>query len=275
MGLRLSRNATAMAIAKNINNYSKIIGKESMRISSGKRIITAGDDPAGAAISTKMRAQVAGLRQAKRNANDALSLVQTSEGALNEIENILIRMRELALQNGNKSTSNQDARLINIEYHELKKEINRISHQTSYNGIPLLNGRTKNLDFQIGPNSGRANVITLKNGRIHTTTKALGIGNNQIYRTEDSRDTFREINGAISKISKQRAYLGAIQERLGFASSHLDSMAFHKEQAYAAIEDVDYSESISTLVKAKILQNYSQAALAQANLNSALVLKLL
>jgi len=264
-----------MAIANNINKHSKTIGDESMKISSGKRIIYAGDDAAGAAIASKINADVMGLKQAKKNTNDALSLVQTSEGALNEIQNILIRMRELVLENGSRSTRDEDARLIDIEYKQLRKEINRISHQTFYNGIPLLNGQAKNLDFQVGPNRGKSNIITLKNERINTTTKALKIGDQGIYYLDDSRDTLEQVDTALSRVSSQRAYLGAIQARLGFASSHLDTMIFHKEDARAIIEDVDYANSISTLLKAKILQNYSQAALAQANLNSALVLKLL
>ena len=264
MGLRLNSNALSMALARNISKNTDLFSREAMKVSTGKRIIYAGDDPAGAAITTRIKADLAGFKQAKRNANDALSLVQTSEGSLNEINNILLRMRELSLQGVSDTLSWEDAEIIDMEFFQLKDEIDRISAVTSYNGIPLLTGKNKTLDFQVGIHSGKNNVIQLNLEATNTTTDALGIGDLGVYYRVDSEDTLEEIDSALTTVSKQRAYLGAKQERLAFAASHIDSTIFHKEDARAVIEDVDYAESVSKMVKAKIMQDFSVAALAQA-----------
>jgi len=275
MGLRLNSNAISMAIAKNINKNADLFNKEALRLSSGKRIVTAGDDPAGAAIATKLKANIAGLNQAKRNTNQALSLVQTGEGALNEINNILIRLREIAIQGANETLVDEDRRLYDLEYKQLRNEVERISQVTYYNGIPLLTGKRKKLDFQVGTHNGKNNVISLDLKNISTTNRALKLGDQGVYDVYDSHDSLDEIDSALSKVSKQRAYLGALQSRLGFTASHLDSMAFHKEDAREQIEGVDYAETISNMVRGKIRQNFSVAALAQANSMPAMVLKLL
>ena len=275
MGLRLNSNALSLALAKNIHKNTDKFSREALKISTGKRINYAGDDAAGAAIVSKLKAELAGFKQAKRNANDALSLVQTSEGSLNEVNNILLRMRELALQGTSDSLAWEDAAIIDMEFFQLKDEIDRISAVTSYNGIPLLKGKNKTLDFQVGIHSGKNNVISLNLGATNTTTESLGIGNLGVYYRVDSEDTLGEIDKALSTVSMQRAYLGAKQERLAFAASHIDSTILHKEDARSVIEDVDYAESISKMVKAKIMQDFSVAALAQANSMPSTLLKLL
>jgi len=275
MGLRLNSNALSLAIARNINKNIDTFNREALRVSTGKRINYAGDDAAGAAIASRLKAELAGFKQAKRNANDALSLVQTSEGSLNEINNILLRMRELALEGVNDTLSWEDASIIDMEYFQLKNEIDRISAVTTYNGIPLLIGRNKRLDFQVGIHRGKNNVISLNLAATNTTTKGLGIGELGVYYRVDSEDTLEEIDAALSTISKQRAYLGAKQERLAFAASHIEDTIFHKEDARSVIEDVDYAESVSNMVKAQIMQDFSVAALAQANAMPSKLLKLL
>ena len=236
------------------------------RLSSGYRINRAADDAAGLAISEKMRAQIRGLTQAQRNAQDGVSLVQTAEGALQTVHSMLQRVRELAVQykNGTLSAANQSA--IQSEVFQLASEISRIGATTMFNGITLLNAGATTVSFQVGANDGETIGIAMI-----TLTTAVGTN---YYNLGASTDV-SEIDAAIDAVSSQRAALGAVQNRLDYS---LDNMGIYQENLVAAesrIRDVDMAQETVELTKNQILAQAGTAMLAQANQAGQGVLSLL
>lgn len=255
-----------------INNTST--QKSIEKLSSGLRVNRAGDDAAGLAISEKMRGQIRGLDQASRNSQDAISLIQTAEGALNETHTILQRMRELAVQAANDTNTGADRYQIGQEITQLKGEINRIKGQTEFNTKKLLNGSATSLTFQIGANSGQ--VIAL--GISSMGTIGLSIGSVTIASTNTAATITKwvtKIDSAISKVSTERAKLGAVQNRLEHTINNLGTSGENLTAAESRIRDVDMAKEMMAFAKNNILQQAAQAMLAQANQAPQGVLQLL
>jgi flagellin len=255
MSLRIQNNVEAFNAHRNLTNVAAKVTASMERLSSGYRINRAADDAAGLAISEKMRAQIRGLSQAQRNAQDGVSLVQTAEGALQTVHSMLQRVRELAVQyqNGTLSSTNQSA--IQSEVLQLASEIERIGGATKFNGISLLDN-TNTVSFQVGANDTEqigVAMIDLKT-TIGTSYYALGA-------TTD----VSEIDTAIDKVSSQRAALGAVQNRLEYS---LENVGIYQENLVAAesrIRDVDMAAETVNLTKNQILSQAGTAMLAQAN----------
>lgn len=272
--MRINTNVAAM------NTYSRLTAANTAKsnslakLSSGSRINKAGDDAAGLAISEKMKAQIGGLTQAKRNAQDGISLVQTAEGALNESHSILERMRDLTVQGKNGTLTDDDRASINKELSALHSELTRISTDTEFNTQKLLNKADNKFTFQIGANSGQVIGVTIGNmggesllGTLASFTLGTGGAN---------ADTMlKSIDDAIKKVSDQRADLGAVQNRLEHTINNLTATNENLSEANSRIRDVDMAEEMMTFTKSNILSQAATSMLAQANAMPNSVLNLL
>lgn len=241
------------------------------KLSSGLRINRAGDDAAGLSISEKMRAQIRGLNQASRNAQDGISLIQTAEGALNETHAILQRMRELAVQAANDTYVDNDRSYIQAEIKQLTAEINRIASTTEFNTQKLLDGTYSGKKFQIGANA--AQMVTLSIASMKSSD--LEIDNIQVNSYDNASQAITTINEAINIVSKERSNLGAIQNRLEHTIKNLDTAAENLQASESRIRDVDMAKEIMQFSKLNILNQAAQTMLAQANQNPQSVLQLL
>jgi len=263
------------ALSINNANTQKALEK----LSSGYRINRAGDDAAGLAISEKMRAQIAGLNQAQRNAQDGISLIQTAEGALNETQAILQRMRELVVQAASDTNTPDDRLNIKKEISELQKELTRIASQTEFNTKKLLNGdiaTSKGLNFQIGANQNQFIYLEIAT----MTATALGVHATAISIATTTTATtisgyIDTIDKAINKVSGQRASLGAVQNRLEHTINNLGTAAENLTAAESRIRDVDMAKEMMEFTKDNILNQAATAMLAQANQLPQTVLQLL
>ncbi len=269
MSLRIQNNVEAFNAQRQLVTNSDKLGKAMEKLSSGYRINRAGDDAAGLAISEKLRGQIGGLAQASRNAQDAVSLVQTAEGSLTEVHAMLQRVRELAVQYKNGSLSDADRTAIQSEVNQLASEIERIGASAEFNGIKLLNA-TQNITFQVGAKDGESIIVsTISLGG------ASGVGTSYFALTSNGATDISEIDAAIDNVSSQRAQFGAVQNRLEYT---LQNAAIYQENLTASesrIRDVDMAAQMVEFTKLQILQQAGTAMLAQANQASQGVLSLL
>jgi flagellin len=276
MGLRIATNIASQMVQKNLREASGDSEKELAKLSSGKRITKSADDAAGMAISTHLEAQTRGLRQATRNANDGISLIQTAEGGLNESSNILIRLRELSVQAASDTVGDSERGLLDKEYQQLTKEIDRISESTTFNGTNLLNGDSGKgtLDFHVGAFAGEQNKIQFEADASDASASAVGVAGTTVGSKEDASDSIATIDDAIDKVSGLRANLGSIQSRLQSTVSNLEVQTINQDEARSKIQDVDVADSSAKLASASIIKAAGVSTLAQANMipNSALKL---
>ena len=274
MGLRVNTNVTSINAQRNLSNVTERLGTNYRRLSTGLRISTAADDAAGLAISERLRSQVRSLDQAKRNANDGISLVQTAEGALNEVSSILTRLRELAIQSSNGSVSNQDKETLDEEFQSLVSEVNRIGRSTEFNGIKLLDGSASTVSFQVGfgTTSGIDTLSVSLSAALSTTLSlnSLDIGSGGATTTAISN-----IDAAINTISSLRGSLGAVQNRLGSTINNLAVQVENLSAAESRIRDVDVAYETAQLTRNNILQQASISVLAQSNAQPQSALSLL
>jgi flagellin len=266
MGLRIATNIASQTVQKNLKEVSSAGNSELERLSSGKRITKAADDAAGLAISTNLEAQTKGLRQATRNANDGISLVQTAEGGLNETTNILVRLRELTIQSASDTVGDQERGFLDKEYQQLTKEVDRIAESTTFNGTNLLNGKGKGtMDFQVGAFAGEQNKITFDSGESDSSASNIGISGTGIADKGDALDAISNVDAAIEKVSGQRANLGSIQSRLQSTVKNLETQTINQDSARSVIQDVDVAESSARLASNQVVKNAAVSTLAQAN----------
>ena len=249
------------------------------RISTGQRINRAADDPAGLAISEKMRAQIRGLKQASRNAQDGISLLNVADGALQETHAILHRLREIAVYSATGTLTKQERDALQIEFNELVKAIDDFGTNTNFNTIPLLDGsRGENdpLTLQIGANSGQNTDIVLGDMR----ARALGLMDDDgnilsVSSQEAANEAIGKIDDAIGKVSSQRSYIGAKTRRLEHTINNLENTAINLQEAESRIRDADIAEEVMNMVRAQIRMQAALAMIAQANVNQQMILKLL
>ena len=276
--MRINTNIAAM------NTYSRLTAANTAKtnslakLSSGSRINKAGDDAAGLAISEKMKSQIGGLTQAKRNAQDGISLVQTAEGALNESHSILERMRDLAVQGANDTLTSDDRNSINKELTALHQELTRIASTTEFNTKNLLNTDKNSFTFQIGANENQTLTVTI--GAMDGTTLLVSAADT--FKISSGATNVRVAGGMISKIDKaiatvsdQRAALGAVQNRLEHTINNLTATNENLSDANSRIRDVDMAEEMMTFTKSNILSQAATSMLAQANAMPNSVLNLL
>jgi flagellin len=274
MGLRIQNNVEACNAHRNLTSTAASAAKSMERLSSGYRINRAADDAAGLAISEKMRGQIGGLAQAQRNAQDGVSLVQTGEGALNEVHSMLQRVRELKVQIDNGTLNDKDKDAIAAEAKQLMTEIGEIQKNTKFNNVALLDGSNATISLQVGANNGETIDVTTKNITL-AGSKVAGVttaaATTAAFETLDVTD----IDGAIEEISTIRSDFGAVQNRL---EHRLNNLATYQENLVASesrIRDVDMAKEMVSFTKYQILQQAGTSMLAQANQAPQNVLSLL
>ena len=276
MGLRISTNTSAMNAQRTMMGTRLSLDKSLERLASGSRINHAGDDAAGLAISENLRAQVRGLRQAKRNAQDGISLIQVSEGGLNEVGNMLIRLRELAIQAASDTIGDTERQFTDREFQQLKQEIDRIANVTQFNGTPLLNGKAGIFEIQVGTQNNPILDRVVYNGeRSDASIDALKLGGESVATKQGAQLTLAVIDDGLIRVNSIRADLGALQNRL---QSTINNIAIADENLSAAnsrIRDTDFAEEVSEMTKSNILMQSGIAVLGHANNTNSAALKLL
>ncbi len=276
MGLRIATNLSALNAQRQLSHTKMSLDNTLERLASGSRINRAGDDAAGLAISENLRAQIRGIRQAKRNAQDGISLIQVSEGALNEVSNILIRLRELSIQAASDTIGDTERQFVDREFQSLKQEIDRIANATKYNGTSLLNGQAGFLEFQVGiHNNPVLDRVTFNGERNDATLDALRLGGESAATKQGAQLSLAVIDDALMDVNSIRADLGALQNRL---QSTINNLAISDENASAAnsrIRDADIAHEVSEFTRDNILMSSGISVLGHANNTSSAALKLL
>jgi flagellin len=270
--MRINNNIQALNAHRSLSMNNQAGAKSMEKLSSGLRINRAGDDAAGLAISEKMRAQVRGLDQASRNAQDGISLIQTAEGALNESHAILQRMRELAVQSANDTNTTQDRTELQKEVTELVGELDRIGANTEFNTQKLLDGSFSG-KLHIGANTGQSLQVTISN--MSAGASGLAVSGVNIGTQSGANTAIATIDTAITKLSSERSTLGAVQNRLEHTIKNLDNASENLQAAESRVRDVDMAKEMMNFTKNNILQQASTAMLAQANMAPQGVLQLL
>ena len=275
----VQHNMTALNANRQLGISVGNLAKSTEKLSSGYRINRAGDDAAGLSISEKMRGQIRGLEQASTNAQDGVSLIQTAEGALNEIHSIVQRMRELTVQAANDTNVSVDRMSIAKEIYALTSEITRIGSQTEFNTMKLLDGTFSGKKLQVGANNGQQISIDI----VSMTASGLGIYDSTVGSVIAASDATSDditaildlMDSALSEVSTQRSALGAIQNRLEHTIANADNVAENLTDAESRIRDVDMAKEMVQFSKNNILQQAGQSMLAQANQSTQGVLSLL
>lgn len=276
MGMRVTTNMAALNAQRNLIGSQRQIQSSMAQLSSGSRINRAADDAAGLAISENLKAQIRSASQAQRNANDGISMVQTAEGGLNEISNIVIRLRELGIQAASDTVGQTERGFVDKEVQQLKSEVQRIASVTTWGTTKLLDGSTPNFDFQIGVfNNAEQDRITFKASENVATLDALGLSGLDYTTKEGAQTALALLDNAQTSVNGTRANLGALQNRL---TSTVDNLGVSQENMSAAnsrIRDVDVAQASSEMTRNNILLQAGTSTLAQANQVNQLALKLL
>jgi flagellin len=276
MGLRIATNVTALNAQRQMSITRMHLDRSLERLASGSRINHAGDDAAGLAISENLRASIRGIRQAKRNALDGVSLIQVSEGGMNEISNILVRLRELSIQAASDTIGDTERGFTDREFQSLKQEVDRIANSTNFNSIPLLNGKAGIFEIQVGThNNPLLDRIVYNGERSDVTLEALKLGGESVATKQGAQLSLAVIDDALIRLNSVRADMGAMQNRL---QSTINNLAISDENLSAAnsrIRDTDFAEEVSEMTKNNILMQSGISVLGQANSTNQNTLKLL
>lgn len=275
----VQHNMTALNANRQLNITNGSLAKKTEKLSSGYRVNRAADDAAGLSISEKMRAQIRGLDQASSNAQDGISLIQTAEGALNEIHSVLQRMRELTVQAANDTNVTADRRAIAKEVRALTSEINRIATQTEFNTMKLLSGGFQSKVLQVGANTNQTisfSISKMTAGKLGVSAKVIA-GAISVAGANGKAITklISIVNKALSKVSLQRSALGALQNRLEHTITNSDNMSENLQSAESKIRDANMADEMVAYSSFSILQQAGQSMLAQANQSTQGVLSLL
>lgn len=276
MGLRINTNIPSLKAQRQLEKSTRESQKSLQRLSSGERIADAADDPVGLSIGKNLEAQIRGLSQARRNTNDGISMVQTAEGALNEVSNILVRLRELSVQAASDTVGETERGFINTEFQTLKQEIDRIANTTTFNGTQLLNGEgNEELDFQVGIQNTDNDRVTYNASETNVTTDNIDIDGAEVAEKDAALDSLEKLDEALNSVSGQRAKLGATQNRLQSTSNALGVALESFSTAKSRVIDTDIAKESANLTKQQILQSAGISVLAQANQSQSQALKLL
>lgn len=276
MGLRINTNVQSISAQRMLKNNNLNLNNNLRKLSSGERITRAADDAAGLAISEKLKSQIRSIRQAKRNADDGISLIQTAEGGLNEVSNIIIRLRELAVQTASDTIGDTEREFSNIEFQQLKEEIQRIAQSSEFNGRQLLDGTSGMVDIQVGINNDAfKDRIKYDGTNITATLESLGLSGELVSTKEGAQMALQRLDDALVKVNGNRAELGALQNRLTSVISTLGITDENFSEANSRIRDVDVAQETAKMTKNQILAQAGTSVLAQANQAPNFALKLL
>lgn len=276
MGLRINTNTVSQSAQRTLGASNRDQANTLGKLSSGTRIVRSADDAAGLAISEKLKAQIRGTNQAERNANDGISMIQTAEGSLSEVSSILTRLRELSVQSASDTVGDSEREFTNLEYQNLKQEIQRISQVTEFNGKKLLNGQGDKYDFQIGINNNEfEDRISFNAELMNAGLESLGIDELGVSSKEGAQTSLASLDAAIQNISGQRAELGAKQNRLTSTIQNLQINSENLNAANSRIRDTDYAAETAKNAKLNIVSAAGTSVLAQANSQGQSALKLI
>jgi len=276
MGMRINTNVPSLSAQRTLSSNKNKMNDNLRKLSSGERITRAADDAAGLAISENLKAQIRGFRQAKRNANDAISLVQVAEGGLNEISNIVIRLRELSVQAASDTVGETERGFSDIEFQKLKDEIDRIARGSNFNGVKLLDGSGGIMEFQVGINNDPTLDRLYYDGNFaNATLGSLGLSAESIQTKEGAQSVLKKLDDSLVNINGIRSNLGAMQNRLSSAVSSLSIADENMSAAKSRIRDVDVAEETAAMAKNNILVQAGVSVLSQANQSTNAALKLI
>lgn len=275
MSLRIGTNVAAIAANRNLTRNSEEMQRSLERLSSGNRIVRPGDDAAGFAISEELRGQSKGLQQARRNADNAIGLIQVAEGGLSEQNNIVVRLREIAVQAASDTVSNDEREFLDTEFQTLIQESDRIAQSTRFGQKQLLVGSDEKFDFYVGTSGDPSTDVISYKLDANTRASELGISGASVDSKSSAQSFLKDVDESLTKLAKTRAGFGAIQGRLEIAGNNLDVQNENVIEARSRIADVDVAEESSNLARTQVLSDIGVAVLSQANLQPARALKLL
>jgi len=276
MGFRIATNVQSLSAQRTLGQTKDAQNRSLEKLSAGERIVRAGDDAAGLAISEKLKAEIRSMRQANRNANDGISLIQTAEGGLNEIQNILIRLRELSMQAATDTVGDTERSFTQKEVANLTDELQRISQVTTFNGKKLLTGEGGALEFQVGTHNNPAqDRMVYDTTKANATAEFLGVKEMSVATKVSAQENLSKIDQAIEVVNGNRADFGALQNRLQSTINNLQVADENLSAANSRIRDVDVASESAELTKRNILAQSGVSMLAQANSNGMMALKLI
>lgn len=273
MGLRINTNVASLAAQRQISLSSRQSEGVMKALASGNRFDDPTESTAARSISEQLRGQVSGARAGLRNAQDAQSFIQVAEGGLNEQNNILIRMRELAVQAASDTFSDVERGMMNAEFSQLQAEVDRIAKVTQFGTTKLLAGQSKDLEFQVGSYKGDENVVKFKSDT-DTGGSALGVSGLTVDDKGDARDAIEELDNALVKMGQARSNFGATQTRLDSTINNAGMQIENLSEAHSRMADTDVAEAVSKMYRNQALQQYQIAVLAQANQTPGSILRL-
>lgn len=274
MSLRINTNLASINAQRNLDVQQKRNVHAMKALSSGSRITQASDDAAGLAISEKLRADVRGMGMARKNAENAISFIQVGEGGLNEVNNILVRLRELGIQSASDTVGDQERKFIDMEAQHLLQEVDRIAGSTKFGDKNLLDGSMSELEFQIGVNGDENSSVKFEMAS-NATSDNLGVSGLSFNDKDSARDGLELLDEAIVQVGGMRANFGAFQNRIDSAISNIDVQNESLSAAYSRIRDADIAHETAELTSSAILQQASVGMLAQANSSTQAALQLL
>ncbi len=271
----INTNVMSLTAQRNLNASQNDLSTAIQRLSSGLRINSAKDDAAGLAIATRMTSQINGLNQAVRNANDGISMAQTTESALGEVTNNLQRIRELAVEAANGTYSTADRAALDVEVQQRISEINRIATKTTFNGQKVLDGSLGSVDFQVGANVG--DTVSVDFSTIDATTATLGVATINVTgaTATNANAAITAVDTALTTVNTARSTLGAVQNRFQSTVANLQSISESTSSSRSQIQDADFAAETAAMSRAQILQQAGVSVLSQANAMPQSVLKLL
>lgn len=275
MSLRIGTNVAAIAANRNLSRSSEEMEKSLQKLASGSRVTAPGDDAAGFAIAEQLRGQATGLKQARRNTDNAIGLIQVAEGGLSEQNNIVVRLREIAVQAASDTVSDNEREFLDTEFQNLIAESDRIAESTRFGQKQLLTGTNEEFDFWVGVSGDPETDVISYKLEANTKSSELGIQGSSVADKSDAETFLRDADESLVILANARAQFGAIQGRLEIAGNNLDVQYENVSAAHSRIADVDVAEEATSLARGQILSDLGVSVLAQANQQSSRALKLL
>ena len=274
--MRISTNVQSMVAQRYVQQHTEELAQEDSQLSSGERIVRAADDPAGLAISEKMKSIIRSNSQAERNTNDSISLLQVAEGSLNTMQGITTRLRELSIQSSSDTVSDMDRSIIDKEFQQLKREVERITASTSFNGNNIIKNKDSIYDLQIGVNADKnLDQIHYDMGKIMDSRNNFGIADINLRSKESSQSSLSALDNMMSEISKSRAQLGSMSNRMNSVIQNLEVTKENLSGSNSKIRDADIARESANQAKVKIAQSASLALLKISNEQPGAILKLI
>ena len=276
MGMRINTNASSLAAQRSLVNNRNALNNNLRKLSTGQRITRASDDAAGLAISENFKSYLRATRQAYRNAGDSISMIQTAEGGLEEVSNIIIRLRELAVQTSSDTVGDKERAFSNIEFSQLLDEVKRIAESSNFNGINLLDGSSGVLEFQIGQkNDPNLDRLRFDFSQANSTPLSLGLDALNISTKTGSQTSLANLDNALTRVNGIRARMGATQNRLQSIMNNLSITDENISAANSRVRDLDIAQETAKMAKNNILVQSGVSVLSQANNQPSIALKLI